>query len=140
VTTADADRLLEMGEHFLADTVYGGLLPNDPAHLSRILAVVLQQGTVLLAEREGTFVGMLAGLVYEHFVTGRRTANETVLWVEPSARTQGVGEALLEAFHAWARTQGATQAQVGSWNERLDRYYARLGYVATERIFTKDLT
>lgn len=97
-------------------------------------------GTVLVAVEDGTCVGMIGGAVYPHFLTGLRTANEAWWWVEPHARNGRTGRELLRAFTAWAQAAGATRLEIGSRDERLDRFYQRLGFAPVERIFAKDLT
>lgn len=137
-TTADRDRLLEMVHHFLAATIYAETI--DVAHLPVALDQLLTIGVFVVAEQDGALVGMLGGMVYDHFLTNARTANECVWWVEPSARGGVVAKGLLTAFEAWARERGARFIDIGSWNPRLDRWYARLGYAPRERLFVKELT
>jgi ribosomal protein S18 acetylase RimI-like enzyme len=53
------------------------------------------------------------------------------LWVDPTARGQGAGDALIGAISSWARRAGASQVQlaVRATNERAISLYARNGFV-----------
>jgi aminoglycoside 6'-N-acetyltransferase I len=65
-------------------------------------------------------------------------------YVEPSARGQGVGAALLRAAEAWARERGFTEMASDTEVENVasQRAHAALGYEETERLvkFRKSLT
>ena len=137
-TIEDREVLVTMAQHFVQQTAYGQQIPSDRDHLGRVTDQLLSLGIVFIAEA-GDAVGMLAGLVYPHYMTGRQTANETAWWVEPSARGGRVARDLLAAFEQWARTQGAAVVEIGSWHPRLDRWYGRLGYVPGERVFRKEI-
>ena len=140
-TGADVPHLVEMARHFVAQTDYAGQVPDDLAHLTALVEQLLSIGVVFVADDdEGRSVGMLAGLVYPHYMTGRLTANETAWWVEPTARGGRLATDLLDTFERWATAQGATVIEIGAWHPRLERFYRRLGYVGAERIFRKDVS
>jgi aminoglycoside 6'-N-acetyltransferase I len=65
-------------------------------------------------------------------------------YVEPSARGQGVGTALMHAAEAWARERGFTEIASDTEVENVpsQRAHAALGYEETERLvkFRKSLT
>ena len=82
---------------------------------------------------------MWAGTVFDHPIAGVRMATEVIWWIEPSARGAGLAQQMLRMAETWAREQGATRMQLGSWHDRLDGFYQRLGYTPAERIFNKDL-
>lgn len=134
----DIENIVTMAEHFLADTVYYRRTATTKDSLRASARTLIEQGVVLLAiSEDGIPQGMLAGLVYDHYLTNTRMASESVWWVEPEARGGGVAQALLRAFEVWAADHGATAVEIGSWHPRLDRFYERLGYAPAERIFRK---
>lgn len=139
-TMADIDGVVTMAQHFVLETSYGAHVPNDPAHLRKVTEQLLTLGVVLVAETDGELVGMLAGMSYPHYLTGRQTASETAWWVEKSFRGARIAKDLLEAFVEWARRAGATTVELGSRHERLDRFYERLGFKAVERLYQKELS
>ena len=138
-SSVDLDTLVTMAQHFVEQTEYRATVPSDAAHLRGVAERLLEAGVVFVAESEEGVVGMLAGLVFPHYLTGIVTASETAWWVEPTARGTTTGRDLLRAFEAWAREHGATRLELGSRDARLDRFYTRLGYAPVERVFAKEL-
>lgn len=138
-TVADIPAVVTMARHFIDSTRYRASIPSSQDHLERTAAMVLEKGTILLAIQDGEPVGMIAGVVYPHFLTTIQTLGETWWWVEPAARGADVADGLLARFEAWGRVQGATRAELGSRHAALDRFYRRRGYAPVERIHAKEL-
>lgn len=138
-TEADVPAMVEMGREFVRSTSYRDTVPESPEHLSGVGALLLKHGVVLLAEQDGRVVGMIAGTVYPHYLTGARTLGESWWWVNEGARGHGAADALLDALEAWGRSQGATRSELGSRNAVLDRFYRRRGYRPVERVHAKEL-
>ena len=82
------------------------------------------------AERDGEVVG-LAGWFFED---GEPMPSLISMWVAPSARGQGGGEALIEAVVAWVRSLGATRLQlwVMETNASALALYRRVGFIETD--------
>ena len=139
-TAADLAGVVLMAQHFIDSAPYGASIPNDVEHCERVVAQLLSLGVVLVADCDGMLVGMLAGAVYPHFLTGRQTASESFWWVEPDARGKTLADDLLAAFTAWALNRGAVVLELGSRHKVLDRFYERRGFTAVERVFQKELS
>jgi aminoglycoside 6'-N-acetyltransferase I len=64
-------------------------------------------------------------------------------YVDPDARRQGVGRALVEAAEDWARSKGCRQmaSDAELWNDLSHQAHGALGYRETARLvlFKKDL-
>ncbi|WP_310484760.1 GNAT family N-acetyltransferase [Chamaesiphon sp. VAR_48_metabat_403] len=62
--------------------------------------------------------------------SGIRHPNIFLVYVEPPYRRQGIGRALIEYAHTWAKTQGYTQIglQVFTNNQPAIDLYQQLGY------------
>jgi aminoglycoside 6'-N-acetyltransferase I len=64
-------------------------------------------------------------------------------YVDPDVRRQGVGQALVEAAEAWARSKGCRQmaSDAELWNTDSHQAHGALGYQETGRLvlFKKDL-
>lgn len=77
----------------------------------------------------GTAIGMAGGW--------QRDADRVVVWgvwVEPSSRGGGTGEALIAAVELWARgetTAGVLALEVAEGNDRAAQFYERLGFAPT---------
>jgi GNAT superfamily N-acetyltransferase len=62
--------------------------------------------------------------------SGIRHPNIFLVYVEPTYRRQGIGKALMEYAHSWAKAQGYTQIslQVFTNNQHAIDLYQQLGY------------
>jgi GNAT superfamily N-acetyltransferase len=136
-TLADVPRLVEMGVSLRREPVLRDHLQENPTALEAVAhsLVTGEASDLLVAERDGGVVGMLGLLAYSHPMSGQRVASEIAFWVDPAHR--GAGVALLRAGEAWARAHECPEMEMGSPNERVDRLYERLGYVAVERRYRK---
>ncbi len=104
------------------------------------------QALVLVAEAGGDPVGCLlaelrASPPIPIFVP-RLTAVIDTLVVASGWRRQGVGRALMEAAHAWAREHGADDLEltVYEFNEGASAFYQALGYEVQLRRLTRRVT
>lgn len=84
----------------------------------------------LVAERDGDPVGSVLGVI-DAF--DRTLAHLYALWVDPKARREGVGAALVDAICDWARERGATviELSVTVGNVGATRLYERAGFEDT---------
>jgi GNAT superfamily N-acetyltransferase len=93
--------------------------------LRRLIAA--DDGEVLVAERDGTIVGICTvALDLESVRFGQRAWVED-LAVHPDHRSAGFGKRLLDAAKDWARERGATHLELDSGEARADahRFYER---------------
>jgi GNAT superfamily N-acetyltransferase len=87
------------------------------------------RSTVLVAERDGTLIGLCAAYLDLHSVRfGVRCWVED-LAVDPAHRSEGVGAALLAEARSWAGERGATHLELDTAEARRDaqRFYEREG-------------
>src|SRR3990167_8868391 len=128
----DRDRLIDLGRHFRAQTPYRESVVDDREHMQRFADTMFslqEDGLVLVAEdAAGVLQGMWVGTVFVHPIAGVRMATELLWWMEPEVRGTGTARRLLAMAETWARERGAIRMQLGSWHDRLDRFYVRLGY------------
>lgn len=141
-TLADLDALVAMGEYFHASTPYSLELKNNPAQYRAVGAGLIEApaGVLLVREVDGGPVGMLGGAIYDHPLSGERTAGELFWWSTPDHR--GVtGIRLLRAFEEWAKARGAVYLQMVQpvWADRVGELYAALGYQKIEVAWTRHL-
>lgn len=134
----DLERLMEMGQRFVASTEYASRISIDPERLSdTIVKVATNPDGVIFVSGPEVPTGMIAMVAYDHPFSGERTAFEVVWWVDPEARGDGVR--LLKAAEDWARERGATAMQMVAPNDRVGALYRRLGYEAVETSFQRRL-
>jgi GNAT superfamily N-acetyltransferase len=92
-------------------------------------AIAGPDSAVLVAEDDGSLVGLCTAYIdLESVRYGRRCWVED-LAVDPNRRSGGVGGMLLDAAEDWARGRGATHLELDSGLARTDahRFYERRG-------------
>ncbi len=138
-TLEDRARLIEMGQRFVAETPYAGLITIDPERLAVTVGSLLENphAAVFVSGSDATLTGMIALLAYDHPFSGERTAFEVVWWVEPEARGDGVR--LLRAAEGWARDQGIKKMQMVAPDARVGGFYQRMGYSPVETSYQRSL-
>src|SRR5262245_9087432 len=127
-----------MGERFLRESVYRDRLPINPPAIARTMGLLLAAdvGTVFVSEQDdGTVVGMIGLLVFEHPFTGESTATELFWWVEPEHRGQGVR--LLKRGEQWARDAGVQYVHMVAPTPSVATVYERFGYRYLEAVYQK---
>lgn len=134
----EAERLRTVRLAALADapTAFGSTLADEqgqPAAFWRARAersAAGQTAATFIAERDGRWVGTATGLLADGAPGG---ATLVGMWVDPAARRQGLGRALVEAVVAWARARGATQVDlhVTESNGAALALYRRCGFELT---------
>jgi GNAT superfamily N-acetyltransferase len=101
-----------------------------PENLSRRLRGAVEAGEleVLAARAEGRVVGV-AVLAYRPSISaGRLFASVEDVYVEPDARRQGVGRALLEAVGERCVARGVSYVEAQVEDEEAAAFYAAFGY------------
>ena len=118
----------------------GGMAPGwDPVVAGERLAALIDSATseVLLALDDEVVVGF--GTIAIDLLSVRFGPRAWVedLAVDPTARSTGVGKALLDALRSWAAEHGATHLELDSGDARVDahRFYDREQPTWTSRCF-----
>jgi len=94
-----------------------------------------EQIATFVAERDGRFVGTVTGLR----LVRPGPAELVGMWVEATARRQGLGRRLVEQACRWAATTGADRVEVSIHlpNEPAQALYERAGFVAMRAPFPR---
>jgi GNAT superfamily N-acetyltransferase len=128
----------EDAERLIALLRFGALVEGkeDPSRPEPYAAALVEIGStpgneVLVAELDGTVVGMCQLLVFRHIQGGGGLCGEIEsMHVHPDVRSRGIGEQLLEATVDRARRAGCYRVQLTSNVARTDahRFYVRHGF------------
>jgi len=94
---------------------------------------------VLVAERDGAVLGLLALHIFPVLAYDRDLAMIMALVVTESARGLGVGRALIERAEAVGKSLGASRLMVTTHVRRADAhaFYERLGFELTGRRYVR---
>lgn len=133
-TGADAAAVAAMVRELLLEL---GAAPPEPAAMAqaaRALIAAADAGAVLVAEDEGTLVGVLSASWQSAIHIPGRYGIIQDLWVHRSRRRGAIGAALLEALFTLAREAGIARVEVGLPREGFaglpatERFYRRGGF------------
>jgi GNAT superfamily N-acetyltransferase len=102
-------------------------------HLNVLRGLMKESGgTILVAESEKRIVGCVVAVIVEKKESAHAVKSVHVeeLVVDESARSNGIGRALVEGIEAWARNEGCGFMRVDCFsnNQRAHAFYEKLGY------------
>lgn len=131
-TTADIDRLIELGEVMHAESPRFSQYPFKPERLRVSLEMVLSMpmGCILVAEEGGEMVGVMVGVASQHYACDFIQSSDLAWFVYPQHRGGSVGMRLVRAYLSWAKSIGAEASiglNTGVQPERTGQLLAALG-------------
>ena len=104
--------------------------------------VVAGQGGLFIAEYDGEIVGMVVGLISEHFFGHDLMASDLTFYIHKDHRGGTLGVRLMKQFEAWAKCMGARVISLGISTEidakRTGDLYRRIGYRTRGEMFVKE--
>jgi branched-chain amino acid aminotransferase len=133
-TREDLPAVVGAVEELLAEL--GGRRPSRPEMEAEVGALLDDGavGTLLVAEDDGSLVGVLGASWQRAIHVPGRYATIQDLWVHPEWRSRGIGAELVEALAAKAREQGVGRIEVGlpretfSAIEQTEAFYRGAGF------------
>lgn len=139
VTPEDVEALVEMGRAMHDESPEYREMDFSEEKIRKLvnfmcgtLLVPSASNSALVAEDEGTIVGMMGGFVIEHFFGRDRIAHDYVLYVKPEHRRGTAAVRLIREFEKWAKAQGVRAIvpaiTTGLSTERTEGLYLKLGY------------
>lgn len=139
----DIFRLRDMGQAFFIETGWNKHASFDVESYAHTIAALIENGVLLVAERDGNVVGMAAaGLAPAWWNKNVLTAQELFWYVEPDHR-RGLGGQLMDALESAVTDLGVVlfsmSAEEGLRGPALSRLYRQKGYFPMEALFWKRL-
>jgi ribosomal protein S18 acetylase RimI-like enzyme len=117
--------------------------PCPPEEASQRVLDLREDGnqTLLVAESQGSLVGLIACDLSYYLPLGELTCRITAVSVSPSAQRRGIGKLLLREAESIARSSGAVRIELTSAEHRHDahRFYRACGYADGALRFVKRL-
>ena len=97
----------------------------------------------LIAESEGTIIGMIGGYLIEYYFCDERLTCDELLFVKPDRRGGLAAVRLIGGLQKWAAGRGATELclsiSTDVRSEYTGRFYERLGFTHVGGIYKKCL-
>ncbi len=137
----DILEIISMSEKFYAQTHYASLIPANNAAVAALALMLIEQGSLFVAEVDGVVVGIL-GFVCTPFMFNPALlgAHEVVWYIEEAYRSYGYGPKLLLAAEQEFKRVGINFIQMVDLpenNSGAGELYKRLGYSTSELSYTK---
>lgn len=109
---------------------FGSTLERELARTTEDWQRWMSPGVTFILDRAGAAVGIVAG---QRDPDDPNLVQLMAMWVDPSARSAGGGDALVSAIVEWAAAEGAktVSLQVIKTNARAIRFYERQGFQMT---------
>jgi GNAT superfamily N-acetyltransferase len=136
-TLDDVPVLVDMGMRFAQSDAYNQVLRDNPVQIEQMARMLITSavGFMLVLEKAGHIEGMIGMLCTPHFLSGDMFAGEICWWVNPEHRGDGVR--LMRSAESLAHERGATTIQMIAPDERVGRFYERLGYRRIDTSYQK---
>lgn len=145
-TLSDLATLVEMGRAMQQESPRYARFDFDDGKVQQLIATLIDldgPGCALVATVDETIVGMLGGILVEHFFGRDTYAADLVVYVYPAHRGGTTVVRLVKAFEDWARSKGALECCVGVSTEiastRVSALYRALGYRMAGYSHLKDI-
>lgn len=139
-TADDIPKLVEMGQRLHDETTYRHVT-YAPDRVAATCAMMINQGFLMVAEKDGVVVGGMMGDVHVPWYTTERMGIDHSLYIEPEHRNGLIAAKLIKKFEAWCIKMGATQIRpgIGTGDKSVVRLYKGLGYKSVGEWFLKDV-
>lgn len=134
-TLNDAPDLLRMGELMHHESPRFNKFTFDLDKTRKLIEFLVtnSNGIVIVAERDGKLIGMLGGMVSEHFFSRDTYACDFVVFIDPEHRGGSTVIRMIKLFEQRAKDLGAKEVSLGISTEvnteRTANLYEKLGYM-----------
>jgi GNAT superfamily N-acetyltransferase len=136
----DRAEVERMVRGLLAETIHGRVHGRNPDAIMGHFDRFVNDNEIyhaIIADCAGCPVGIIGVVMVPNMVSGEPMGAGVIWWADRHVRHARVGLKLLHAAEIWVQAHGAKLMQFGSWHERRDEFYARLGYQPMERVWQK---
>jgi GNAT superfamily N-acetyltransferase len=137
-TVSDVYAMMSMGEEFVNQTQYRNVISfNEESAFDLALNMIKNPNALLLVSERDEVDGMIGMMIYDHPLSGQRMSMEAFWWMRPEARSGLAGVRLLRKAEEWVRSKGVKWMHMIAPDERVGKFYTRLGYEPVETHFYK---
>ena len=126
-THQDVPAIVALGAAFFSESPAYAPLLYAPEKIEALAIALIESPTGFMRVIDnGTVVGMMAGMVNEHWAGHALVASEIVLFVGPDARGQVHAGQLVREFLEWGRSKGCYKVMAGTSSGVLPELCAKL--------------
>ena len=102
---ADIPRLVEMGCRFISESSYKHHMAENPEQMKNLAEQIISnpKGKILVSEKDVKLTGMLALILFPHYISAELIAIEVFWWVDPEAREGRTGLKLMRKAEEFER-------------------------------------
>jgi hypothetical protein len=137
-TEDDIPEMLMMGKDFITSTSYKDVLSFNETQLATLLRGLIEKDTgLLLVAVDSHIKGAIGMVVHRHPMSNELVSSEAFWWMNKDDRAGFDAVRLLLKAEVWVKSQGARWAHMVAPNQKVGRFYERLGYVPLETHYTK---
>lgn len=138
---ADVEVILDMGRKFYSTMEMAKMIPfDDDAAVVQIFKM-LDEGFILLGEKDGTPIGMIGFVFFDYlFNSAYRGCTEVMFWIEPEHRGGTLAARLIRESELLAVHEGCSLVVLSALETSpttIESFYNKLGYSRSERAFVK---
>jgi GNAT superfamily N-acetyltransferase len=137
-THDDIPEMVKMGENFITSTSYKDVLSFNETQLATLLRRLIDTEMGLLLVAESSHIkGAIGMVVHHHPMSDELVSSEAFWWINKEDRSGFDAVRLVLKAEAWVGSQGARWAHMVAPNEKVGKFYERLGYTPLEMHYTK---
>lgn len=130
-THDDIPRIVEMAFKFYAETPHARYAPMKKECAAGLAIITMEQGTMLVAEKDGEVVAMLSAFI-DHFTFNDEVlmVNELAFWVEEAVRGTSVAMRLVKEAKKVCKSKGVlffNMAALATSPKVAERMYRAIG-------------
>lgn len=140
-TIDDIPKLVEMGRALHDETTYKHV-EYSPERVAETCRLMIANGFLVVAEKEGEVIGVMMGDVYIPWYTTERMGIDYTLYIMPEHRNGLIAVKMIKRFEQWCISMGAKQIRpgIGTGDPSAIKLYKALGYKSVGEWFLKDVT
>jgi len=145
VEPADIETCVELGRLLHSESPHYCHLEYSEAKVSSLVEACITQPNFcgFVAEHDGEIVGMMAGVISQHFFSSFSFATDLTVFVKPESRGSTAAIRLITAFCIWAEAMKCNEIRcgvsTGIREEASDRMYKKFGFVERGTMYVKHI-
>lgn len=137
---SDIATLVILGQQMHDETSYKHVT-YSPERVAATCELMISNGFIVVAEKEGQIVGVMMGDVHTPWYTTDSMGIDYCLYIYPQHRHGIAAMRMIKRFEEWCIAMGATQVRpgIGTGDLSVAKLYEKLGYKNVGNWYLKDV-